>query len=549
MKYNVFIRGIYSTALTKLFLDTDFNIIFPSKIMAKRFPQLKEFSGNYSKDIVINDRYDRQGISVTMKKEIWEDIKDKFPLNRSKFPYLMELRAKFPLNQICKGIVIQSNRQKGYSLVRLMPDRSDTSQEEDLESEFTTTFGRINKILKVGTEDVFQVVFEDVGKNYAYLNQGYTVSGNLAVIMPYTKKAFISKKIKDKEQRQKLRNVINKISTEEFGILLRTAAQYASEIEILREIQQLRDKSIKIEALINQSKTKIGPILTEYVSINYLFPQSVKVAFDEIRSQISATMPLHHSIKSGSYQTNNIPLRVLNLVEKILDQINYKGLNPAINEDFIKFYNFNLFTPKQFLNIYHYKINGRKITLKPGIIKKISRTNNNQNQLKIILRRNLSPKGYYDGLNIPIEEGDYAIGIYTSNSWYYETIYYSQENELKGKYFNINTPIFFDANGIHYFDLEIDVIEPLNQPRQIIDQELLEKALELNIISKATYDKAIQIAEDIKSGKIKSELELRSKIKDEKTEKEVEEEEFEKDLAEEIDEETESDDDNEFEEL
>jgi len=565
MSFNVYIRGIYSTALTKLFLDAGYNIIFPSQIILKRFPQLKEFSGKYSKDIVINDRYDKQGISVSMKKEIWEKIKDKFPINSETFPDLITLKSRFPLNQICKGIVIQNNKQKGFSLIRLIPDKSDLPSEENLESEFSTSFGRINKILKIGTEDIFQVVFEDVGKNYAYLNQGYTVSGNLVVLMPYIKKAFISKKIKDKQERQKLKNVVDKVSIEEFGILLRTAAKFATELEILKEIQQLRDKYLQIEAYINQAKSKIGPILTEYESINFIFPQKSKEKFDEIRSQVVSTMPFHHTIKSMSFQAGNASHRVLNFTEKILSEANYKGFNSVINQEFIKFYYSNLLNPKQELNIYHYKLNGRKISLNPGIIKKISKINDNQ--LKIILRRNLSPKGFYDGLNIPIEEGDYAIGIYSSNEWYYETIYYSQENEIKGKYFNINTPIVIDANSINYFDLEIDVIEPLGQSRQILDKELLDKSLELNIISKSLYDQALKVANDIKNGIIKSELEIISKIKEQsveeaekskelkpKEQKEEEEEEEkikpkEKTEEEESDEELEYDDDNEFEEL
>ena len=36
-KPNVFIRGIYSTALTKMFIDAGYPIIFPSEPIQKRF--------------------------------------------------------------------------------------------------------------------------------------------------------------------------------------------------------------------------------------------------------------------------------------------------------------------------------------------------------------------------------------------------------------------------------------------------------------------------------------------------------------------------------
>ncbi|MHA1452191.1 MAG: hypothetical protein ACTSRD_04955 [Promethearchaeota archaeon] len=99
MTYNVFIRGIYSTALTKLFKDLDYNIVYPSPPIRDRF-DLEEFSEDwedpYSKQIIINDRYDREGISVSTTKEIWEDIKDTFPLNQTDFPHMLQHRANFP---------------------------------------------------------------------------------------------------------------------------------------------------------------------------------------------------------------------------------------------------------------------------------------------------------------------------------------------------------------------------------------------------------------------------------------------------------------------
>ncbi len=510
MTYNVFIRGIYSTSLTKIFRDAGYNIIFPSTEIIKRFPDLEEFSGKYSKDIIINDRYDREGISITVKKELWEDIKNNFPINHNSFPNAIKLEAKFPLNSIHKGIVIQSNRMKNYSIVRLMPTQEN---DNNLSEHFSTTLGRMNKSLRVGSENIFQVVFEDVGKNYAFLNRGYTVSGDLAVIMPRNKRAFISKKIKDKEQRTKLNNVIKKVGISEFGILLRTAAKYATEIEILKEIHLLREKSLKIESQINQKSGTIGQIGGEFFSFNYLFPSLSKMRFDEIRSSIVPSVAFHHEIKAciGEKSENRQQFKVLNLIEKVMMELGAKEFSETINREYLSFYFNNLYIPKQFLYINHYKLNGRNLSLRPGIIKKIERIRTEDSDcLKIILRRKLAGKGLYDGLDIPIEEGDYAIGIYESGKMYCETIYYSKENELKGKYFNVNTPIMLRPDGIHYFDLEIDVIEPLRKSRTIIDIDYLEKAHEIGVISESLKNDAIMIAEKIKSGEIESELEKRT---------------------------------------
>ncbi|MBN2156118.1 MAG: ribonuclease E/G [Candidatus Lokiarchaeota archaeon] len=499
MTYNVFIRGIYSTALTKLFYDLGYNIVYSSPPIRERF-NLEEFSENwknkFSKQIIINDRYDREGISVTTKKEIWPDIKDTFPLNGSDFPNLLQYYARFPMNSIYKGIVISCNKIKNYSLVRLIPEQQNNDTE--VESHFTTTIGRINRFLPVGSEDIFQISYEDVGQSYAYLNQGYTVSGDLAVIMPYNKRGLISKKIKDKTERTRLKKVIDEITAKDFGILIRTVAQYADELEILKQIQQLREKYIEIESLINQSGSQIGEIYSDAVSLNYLFPNTTKYKFDQIRDSILPTLPLHHEIKATTNVGDRSHLKTLLLIEEILEETGGNGFTESIQNKFLSYYSSNLYVPRQILNIHHYKINGRILHLQSGQIKKIDRLRN-PNRLQVILRRHVKSQGLYDGLEIPIEEGDYAIGIYEQESWFSETSYYTKDNELKGKYFNINTPLVFRPDGIHYFDLEIDVIEPLNRKRIVIDAELLEKAAERGIISPYLYSKALETAEELKN--------------------------------------------------
>jgi len=60
---NVFIRGIYSTALTDLFLKAGYNIIYPSPLIQKRFNLLSD-KENKIKEISIQNRNDNQGIIV-----------------------------------------------------------------------------------------------------------------------------------------------------------------------------------------------------------------------------------------------------------------------------------------------------------------------------------------------------------------------------------------------------------------------------------------------------------------------------------------------------
>ena len=62
---SVRIRGIYSTALTKIFLDSGFEIIQPSEIIRERFGFADEgIKGEVEANLHVHDRMDRQGIIV-----------------------------------------------------------------------------------------------------------------------------------------------------------------------------------------------------------------------------------------------------------------------------------------------------------------------------------------------------------------------------------------------------------------------------------------------------------------------------------------------------
>ena len=157
--------------------------------------------------------------------------------------------------------------------------------------------------------------------------------------------------------------------------------------------------------------------------------------------------------------------------------------------------------PRKSINIIHQKLTGKTLNLSPGFIRTIDWVAGFPS--RVIVKRRMREGGLYDGLNTPIEVGDYAIGKFQQGSWYYVSSYYGRNSELKGRYFNINTPLEFTyKGGIHYIDLEIDVIENMVGNRKIIDRELLDKALALHIISDELYSKAITIAENIVEGKI-----------------------------------------------
>ncbi|MCK4310731.1 MAG: DUF402 domain-containing protein, partial [Methanomicrobia archaeon] len=118
---------------------------------------------------------------------------------------------------------------------------------------------------------------------------------------------------------------------------------------------------------------------------------------------------------------------------------------------------------------------------------------------KLVLRRNFLGRGHYDGLNIKKEFRDYAITEIEEGKWYFTHKYYSKDDELKGVYYNVCTPVEIYQDRIRYFDLEIDVIEDVEGNRRIIDEDKLEKAVETGRINKNLEKKALEVAESLVS--------------------------------------------------
>jgi len=115
---------------------------------------------------------------------------------------------------------------------------------------------------------------------------------------------------------------------------------------------------------------------------------------------------------------------------------------------------------------------------------------------EVLIRRNLRYGKFLDGLQINIDEGDYAITSIKPGSWTLTHKYFNKEGFQKGSYININTPIEVYPKFARYIDLEVDVIER-NNKREIIDLEKLEEIKKIKAISQELYDKALEIANKI----------------------------------------------------
>ncbi|WP_235608846.1 Rne/Rng family ribonuclease, partial [Frankia casuarinae] len=97
---------------------------------------------------------------------------------------------------------------------------------------------KIEQVLKSGQSVLVQVSKDPIGHKGARLTSQISLPGRYLVFVPDGQNAGISRKLPDTE-RARLKSILKKITPEDGGVIVRTAAEGASEAELERDIERL----------------------------------------------------------------------------------------------------------------------------------------------------------------------------------------------------------------------------------------------------------------------------------------------------------------------
>ena len=457
------IRGIYSTALTKLFLDRGFGIAQPSNRIVERLGLEKTYD---EFDVDIYDKKDHHGVVLvgTKVEEIKRVLEEEFiDVFFRKLPY--------QLYGVYKGIVVQ--RDEKYVYV-------------DIGSAIGTIPVRDLPRAREGDELLVQVKKHNL---LPQLSVTLTVPGDYAVLIPKPvgaqRHVKISRKIREQSERERLRILGLSIDLGEWGILWRTAAAY-------KDWNTLRDEVIRLSKLsdrLSKADSYTAPsLIIEGRNIYEVeFGGGTKKKLDEIRNKVVPTVEGHHQLKAYDLEFSF----AVEIAEGILAKV--PGQRTKVNQGFWEALIDNKGPKKGWLfRLEHHKPDGQLIKIGPGEIQEVSTT-----PLKIIFKRHLKPGKFYDGLDIPIELGDYVITEIESGKWWFVHRYYDKNGNLKGEYYNINTPVEIYPDRARYIDLEVDIVKWPDGKKEIIDREKLTEHYEEGTISEKLYRAVLRIVQEV----------------------------------------------------
>ncbi len=182
-----------------------------------------------------------------------------------------------------------SKKQKTVNISKITP-------EPDIDKN-----GKITDVLSVGQYVLVQIAKEPISSKGPRLSCEISLAGRNLVLMPFTSKTSVSQKIKSVEERTRLRKLIESITPENFGVIIRTVAEKKMVAELDKELNSLLEKwdnlyrslpNLKPPVLVIGEVNRTTAILRDI--LNSSFNQIVvndELTYEEIKNFISEIAP------------------------------------------------------------------------------------------------------------------------------------------------------------------------------------------------------------------------------------------------------------------
>ncbi len=99
--------------------------------------------------------------------------------------------------------------------------------------------GKINEIVKSGQNLLVQVAKEPISAKGPRITTEISLAGRYLVLMPFADKISVSSKIRNFEEKQRLKDLMQKIKPKNFGLIVRTVAENKSVADLESDLNEL----------------------------------------------------------------------------------------------------------------------------------------------------------------------------------------------------------------------------------------------------------------------------------------------------------------------
>jgi hypothetical protein len=460
---NVRCRGIYTTALTRRFLDAGHDVVSASGPIRERFDA--DF-GTDPHDVTVETTDDRQGVGVIGDPDTVSRVAADLDLTRDTFAW----DSPAPRDAVFDARVTET---LGSGAVCDLGD-----------SEGFLPFGSVDAHVEAGDEVRVQVAESAA----PWIDRRPVLDGDVrARAGPATLvrgESGISVDTYDDEAGRELAGMTDLLGIEPpdgWGLVWADAATEADmgalQSALERAVERAETLESALERAVDPPRRLAAPAATTWL----WFGREARFALDEDRRAVTATMPGHHRVKAASSEAS----RAVDFVEAL----------GSHDGDFAFEAVTDTFGPAEgdHVRLDHGKPDGRRIVL--GRAEVTDRDPDGT----LTLRREMTAGGTYDALGVDRAAGDVAITKVREGRWWYPTVYRGDDGERKGTYVNVCTPVECFPDAVRYVDLHVDVVKgPDGEVRRVDDDEL-DEAVAAGQVSEALAEKARSVATSLES--------------------------------------------------
>ncbi|HEY4398461.1 MAG TPA: Rne/Rng family ribonuclease [Acidimicrobiia bacterium] len=200
---------------------------------------------------------------------------------------------------------------------------------------------RIERLLKNGQSVLVQVTKNPIGAKGARLTQEVSLAGRFVVMVPGQPETYgISKRLPD-DERKRLRRVLEGLRPPDAGLIVRTAAEGATDVELRRDVERLRAQweqiskvasRTKAPSLVYQEPTLVVRVIREEFTKEY---RGVVIddrdLYEEVRGYVEAIAPeLAERVEYYDPEEEGLPLyERFHVQEQLLKALDRKVWLPS----------------------------------------------------------------------------------------------------------------------------------------------------------------------------------------------------------------------------
>ena len=207
------------------------------------------------KEILINVEEKEKRIAILENNEL-VDFFIEHPEDRTIVGNIYKAKVQDVVPSVGAAFVDFGQEKKGFLYLNDVTDFR--FKEEELE-EFNIEGTKENKPkleLKKNQEILIQVTKEPFSGKGARLTTHVSIPGRYLVLMPFDRHFGISRKIDDREERRRIRDIFKSLNLKrEYGIIVRTAAWGKEKKALVRDLHFLLNLWDKIKKISSRSKT------------------------------------------------------------------------------------------------------------------------------------------------------------------------------------------------------------------------------------------------------------------------------------------------------